>query len=71
MAFGYFQESQVDFGVKLRNTALENASGQLAVTSFPVWHDCEITVMIIKDDIGWIYWKNKTVFGLKQALSEG
>lgn len=52
MAFEYFQESQVDFGLRLRNTALESASGQLSVASFPVQHDCEITVMIIKDDTG-------------------
>ncbi|RMC13833.1 hypothetical protein DUI87_08916 [Hirundo rustica rustica] len=52
VAFGYFQESQVDFGLRLRNTAFESASGQLSVTSFPVQHDCEITVMIIKDDVG-------------------
>lgn len=54
MAFGYFQESQVDFGFRLRNTALGSASGQLSVTSFAVPGNCEITVMIIKDD----YWLN-------------
>lgn len=65
MALWYFQESQVDFGLRLRNIALESASGQVSVTSFPVQHDCEITVMIIKGDISWIYWESKTVFGLK------
>lgn len=52
MAFGYFQESQVDFVLGLGNTALEGASGQLSVMSFSVQYDCEITLMIIKDGIG-------------------
>lgn len=68
MAFGYFQESKVDFGVRLGNTALESTSGQLLVTPFPVRCDSEITLMIIKDGIGWIYWENRTVFGLKWTL---